>query len=98
MEARIDNYKVWVTGCEPDELKKSLESVITESGFTILNVMEHHYEPFGYTALWLLAESHCALHTFPEEDTTYVELSSCNLQMYHEFLRIFKSSFTILNK
>lgn len=97
MEAIIDNYNVWVKGSEPSELKEELEKVLVESGFSILNYMEHHYEPFGYTALWLLAESHCALHTFPEEDRTYIELSSCNRQMYDDFLRIFKDRFTIID-
>ena len=49
MEARIDNYRCWIKGCEAEELKKSLESVVVDAGFTILNFMEHHYQPFGYT-------------------------------------------------
>ena len=43
-------------------------------------------EPEGYTALWLLGESHFAIHTFPEEQKTYIELSSCNLE-YYEFFK-----------
>lgn len=91
----IDNYHTWIAGTDPISLKKKLEKVIRNSGFTILNFMEHRYEPYGYTAIWLLAESHCALHTFPEEDKTYVELSSCNREMYEKFLLIFKETFTL---
>lgn len=83
-------------GCEVNALKSDLERTLKSSGFTILNFMEHHYEPFGYTALWLLAESHCALHTFPEENKTYIEISSCNREMYEEFLRLFRAAFSIL--
>lgn len=55
--------------------------------------MEHHFEPQGYTAVWLLAESHCALHTFPEENKAYVELSSCNIDMYTDFIVLFNRHF-----
>lgn len=44
----------------------------------MLAVTEHRFRPYGYTALWLLGESHFALHTFPECGRTYYEISSCN--------------------
>ena len=97
MEAKIDNYRVWVKGSQGQALKKDLEKVLKEAGFTLLNLMEHHFDPIGYTALWLLAESHCALHTFPEEDKTYIELSSCNRQMYIDFMERFSKAFIILD-
>lgn len=93
MKAIIDNYGTWIHGSDSEKLKFELDEVIKKAGFTILNFMEHRFEPIGYTAIWLLAESHCALHTFPEEDKTYIELASCNRQMYDEFLRVFKEAF-----
>ena len=93
MDARIDNFNTWIKGSNSENLKTKIEKIIFDAGFTILDSLEHHYEPFGYTALWLLAESHCALHTFPEEGKTYIELSSCNSLMYDNFLVIFKDSF-----
>ena len=50
--------------------------------------MEHAFEPIGWTGIWLLAESHLAIHTFPEENKTYIEISSCNKEMYDEFLKL----------
>ncbi|WP_462248348.1 S-adenosylmethionine decarboxylase family protein [Ekhidna sp.] len=93
MEARIDNYQTWVKGANSAHLKQAAEQLIQDSGFTILNFIEHHFEPQGYTALWLLAESHCALHTFPEENKSYLELSSCNLQMYNDFVSLIENFF-----
>ncbi|MFK7952294.1 MAG: S-adenosylmethionine decarboxylase family protein [Ekhidna sp.] len=95
MEARIDNYRVWVKGVESDRLKKATEQLIQNSGFTILNFIEHHFEPQGYTALWLLAESHCALHTFPEQGKSYLELSSCNVEMYDNFINEIENIFEV---
>lgn len=52
----------------------------------MLAVSEHHFSPQGYTCLWLLAESHLALHSFPEEAHTYIELSSCNAGKHRKFV------------
>ena len=68
------------------QLKKDVEGLIIGSGFTVLKFVDHAFEPQGYTALWLLAESHCALHTFPEEQKAYLEISSCNSEMYLNFI------------
>jgi S-adenosylmethionine decarboxylase len=89
LEAKIDNFSSWVPYSDNEQLKEDVVSLITQSGFTILNFMEHHFEPQGYTAIWLLAESHCALHTFPEENKAYVEISSCNSDMYVNFVVAF---------
>lgn len=89
MEAKIDNFSSWVTGANAKDLKVEIETMLLASGFTVLNFVEHHFDPQGYTALWLLAESHCALHTFPEENKTYIELSSCNSDLYVNFIVAF---------
>ena len=68
------------------QLKKDVEGLIIGSGFTVLKFVDHAFEPQGYTALWLLAKSHCALHTFPEEQKAYLEISSCNSDMYVNFV------------
>ncbi len=62
------------------------DDILRRSGFNVLNVSEHHFQPQGYTALWLLCESHFAVHTFPEFGRSYIELSSCNLEYYQNFL------------
>ena len=48
--------------------------------------VEHYFEVQGYTALWLLSESHFALHTFPEEHKMYIEISSCVKEYYDKFI------------
>ncbi|MBT5506979.1 MAG: spermidine synthase [Flammeovirgaceae bacterium] len=68
------------------QLKTDVEGLIIGSGFTVLKFIDHAFDPQGYTALWLLAESHCALHTFPEEQKAYLEISSCNSEMYVNFV------------
>lgn len=91
MEARIDNYSTWIRETDPLKLKIDFEEILRKSGFGILNFMEHAFEPIGWTGIWLLAESHLAIHTFPEENKTYIEISSCNRQMYDDFLSLIKA-------
>jgi len=86
LEAKIDNYSGWITDCNPKSLKIDFEQMLLASGFGIINFMEYHFDPQGYTGLWLISESHFAIHTFPEEHKTYIELSSCNTEMYEKFL------------
>lgn len=81
MKAEIYNTRMWLTGTNENNIKKLINSILLNSGFTILSFVEYKFIPIGYTALWLLAESHCAVHTFPEDNKTYVELSSCNEKM-----------------
>jgi len=78
MEAKIWNKNGWVKETDPAKLKNTFNELLTLSGFNILNFQEHYFEPQGYTALWLLGECHLAIHTFPEEQKSYIELSSCN--------------------
>ena len=86
LEAKIDNFSSWMNYSSDHKLKTDIEGLIIGSGFTIIKFIDHTFEPHGYTALWLLAESHCALHTFPEEKKAYLEISSCNSDMYMNFI------------
>ncbi len=93
MEAKIYNYKTWIDLTEPSVLLNEMTEILKASNFEILNHVEHFFKPHGYTALWLLSESHLAIHTFPEKDSTYVELSSCNELKNEVFKKILLSKF-----
>ena len=86
MKAQIWNHSEWIALTDPDKLYDLLQRMLEESGFKILDHAEHHFKPQGYTCLWLLAESHLAIHTFPEQNKTYIELSSCMLKPFTSFL------------
>lgn len=85
MKAKIFNHTVWVEEIDPEKLAKRFERLLKGSGFQILNFMDHQFHPKGYTAVWLLAESHLAIHSFPEAGKSYVELSSCSEQKLERF-------------
>ena len=83
----MHNYATWVSETNPATLHATYSAALKRAGFGILAVVDHHFNPQGYTALYLLSESHLALHTFPERGQTYVELSSCIAGPFNEFLK-----------
>lgn len=85
MKAAIYNYTAWIEECEPTRIAQAMDVLLDEAGFHVLQFTDHHFEPQGYTAIWLLSESHLAVHTFPEEGKTYIELSSCNFEKNSTF-------------
>lgn len=88
MKAQIHNYSCWIEETDPNVLYLKFVLDLNKAGFHIEQVVEKHFIPFGYTALFLLSESHFAIHTFPEENQTYIELSSCIKKPFDEFIRL----------
>ncbi len=95
MKAVIYNQQFWVEQCDIDYLKKELKALLKASQFEILSFTEHYFSPEGYTAVWLLGESHLAIHTFPEENRSYIELSSCNQEKNEAFKKLLKQTFLL---
>jgi len=87
MKAQMYNYSSWINETNPDILYNKYMILLNQSGFGVLDVIEKHFEPFGYTALFLLSESHFAIHTFPEHQQSYIELSSCVKKQFDLFIK-----------
>lgn len=54
-----------------------LDAVVVVLGLTKLHSAAHHFVPQGVSCIYLLSESHIALHTWPENGTGYITLSTC---------------------
>nr|WP_286185789.1 S-adenosylmethionine decarboxylase [Sphaerisporangium cinnabarinum] len=72
-----------VTGADPalldDEptVRRCLDAIVREAGMTPLGEVSHRFEPQGTSVVLLLAESHLAVHTWPEDGAAYVTLTTC---------------------
>jgi S-adenosylmethionine decarboxylase proenzyme len=71
------------TGCEPAALA-DLELVTTTmlqaaeaSGATIVTHSFHHFSPYGVSGAVIIAESHLAIHTWPEHGFAAVDFFTC---------------------
>jgi S-adenosylmethionine decarboxylase proenzyme len=60
-----------------DRIKELLDMICEKYEFTILNKIEHKFEPQGLTILYLLSESHISIHTFPEKDYLALDIYTC---------------------
>lgn len=88
MKAKMNNWHGWTSETRADVLYAKYRQMLLDSGFRIMNECTAFFSPQGFTALFLLAESHFAIHTFPEENKTYLELSSCVDKQFNSFLSL----------
>ncbi len=60
---------------------KELEAILCESariaGATIVESCFHSFSPFGLSGVVVIAESHLAIHTWPEHHAVCIDLFSC---------------------
>lgn len=54
-----------------------LEKMNRVRGVTIMGTIKHDFPGGGMTGLVVLAESHAAIHTWPECGLAWVELATC---------------------
>ena len=87
-EKLIFNFNTFLEETDPEVLKSKFEALLEKSGFQVVGFTENHFTPQGYTCVWILAESHLALHTFPEKEMTYLELSSCSEEKNQKFISL----------
>lgn len=90
MKAKIWNFKRWLPCMPQDKIKIFFKKMLQDVKFNLLGYKEHIFEPQGYTIVFLLAESHFAVHTFPEHNKMYIELSSCNKEKHKNFKKKIK--------
>lgn len=54
-----------------------IQDFIIAARMNEINRIEHQFSPQGVSIVALLAESHIALHTWPESGSGYVTLTTC---------------------
>lgn len=61
----------------PSGIKEILNNICDKYNFTILNTVDHEFDPHGFTLLYLLSESHISIHTFPELEYFALDIYTC---------------------
>ncbi|MEQ8821866.1 MAG: adenosylmethionine decarboxylase [Sumerlaeia bacterium] len=62
---------------DPAAIEALLRQAAAAAGATVLSVSSHAFSPHGLTAVALLAESHLAIHTWPEHRFAAADLFTC---------------------
>jgi len=89
---QVFNLKGWIELVDENTIQTLFTDTLEKSGFSILNYASHQFPVNGFTAFWLLAESHLALHTFTESGWCYIELTSCNKSKSETFMQLTQSN------
>lgn len=58
-------------------IRNVLTNAATISLSTLLDVSSHKFDPYGVTAVALLAESHISIHTWPENGMAVCDVFTC---------------------
>ena len=76
-----------------EKLQTCLESAARRCGLTpVAAPLLHHFDGGGVTGVILLAESHIAIHTFPEHGYAALDIFSCGNSDPHEALAVFREA------
>lgn len=62
---------------DPEKVMEVLENACEAAGATIVSRTGHHFSPYGVTAVVVIAESHLAIHTWPEFKYAAVDFFTC---------------------
>ena len=62
---------------DPEVIRALIRAGAAAAGTRLLSEVVHRFEPMGVTGLGLLAESHLAVHTWPERGYAAVDLLTC---------------------
>ena len=74
-------------GCNKEKLNDELylrcqlNSAAKLAKASVLNIVSNKFEPFGVTAIALLAESHLSIHTWPESHYSAIDIFTCGRNM-----------------
>jgi len=60
-----------------EDLESMMQTICNVCCFEILSGLSHDFIPIGCSIIFLLSESHCSLHTFPEKNYISFDLYTC---------------------
>jgi S-adenosylmethionine decarboxylase proenzyme len=65
-------------GLDDEELtRRTLREAVEAGGARLVEVAVHHFSPWGISGVAVMAESHLAIHTWPEHGYAAIDLFTC---------------------
>ena len=71
----------------PADLKELLLEAVRRGHGTIVTDVFHTFSPHGVSGVVVIAESHVAIHTWPEHGYAAVDIFSCGTKLDHTIIR-----------
>jgi S-adenosylmethionine decarboxylase proenzyme len=72
---------------DPAALKQLLLEAVRRGQGTIVTDVFHTFNPHGVSGVIVIAESHVAIHTWPEHGYAAVDIFSCGTKLNHGVIR-----------
>ncbi len=72
--------ELWDCECQPDdadEIRHWLRRAADKARATLIDIQVHRFNPHGMSAVAMLAESHIAIHTWPERGYVALDVFTC---------------------
>ena len=70
----------------PEALKQLLMEAVRRGHGTIVTEVFHTFSPHGVSGVVVIAESHVAIHTWPENKYAAVDIFSCGTKLDHSVI------------
>ena len=102
--AVIEGGGIAVHKLEHNQLITELEKFCKKLGLHIVQKLNHQFLPQGKSIVFVLSESHLAVHTWPEKGYIHIDLVTCgkketrSLKFITEFKTIFSPAYVRLLK
>lgn len=64
--------------CRAEALQALCEQLTRDAGLSVVGACFHQFQPQGATGTLVLAESHVAIHTWPESGWVTLDIFVCN--------------------
>ncbi len=68
---------------DPATLEALLLEAVRKAGGTVVTRVFHTFSPHGVSGVVVIAESHVAIHTWPEHGCAAVDIFSCGAKLDH---------------
>ena len=94
MEFKGKHYVASFYDCKNIEdtnfIKSVIHTALTLAHCTIVGYTDYTFDNNGFTAVFLLSESHCSVHSYPENQSLFIDLFTCgekaDTQCFHQVL------------
>lgn len=77
---------------DPERIRRALIEAITAGEATLIDLCVHQFSPHGVTATATLAESHIAIHTWPEHGYFAADLFFCGSGNPHRAIEVLQNA------
>lgn len=88
---------------DPKKIKKILVETVKKTKNTPLKIVIHKFNPQGMTGIVLLAESHLAIHSWPEINYLAIDIFTCGkkampYQAFQYLKKVFQPKKTVIKE